>query len=161
MTKGLIKSSQTKLNYYKKTLLSNYPETDHERYKEYRNKYNILKRQTHIQFYNDKCIEHKNNTCKLWKIVNSIMCKLNDKTSCIDHIKINNIASYNPYDICNVFAEHFALTGKNLAQKIPSPKKNIHDYINTIPRQVQSLYLSQTTKQEVKELINKLPNKTS
>ena len=34
MTKGLIKSSQTKLNYYKKTLLPNCSETDHERYKE-------------------------------------------------------------------------------------------------------------------------------
>ena len=44
MTKGLIKSSQTKLNYYKKTLLPNCPETDHERYKEYRNKYSILRR---------------------------------------------------------------------------------------------------------------------
>ena len=53
------RSSQTKLNYYKETLLPYCPETDHERYKEYRNKYNILKRQTHIQFYNDKCIEHK------------------------------------------------------------------------------------------------------
>ena len=89
------------------------------------------------------------------------MCKLNDKTSCIDHIKTNNTASYNPYDICNAFAEHFALIGKNLAQKIPSPKKNIHDCINKIPRQVQSLYLSQTPEQEVKKLINELPNKTS
>ena len=121
MTKGLIKSSQTKLNYYKKTLLPNCPETDHERYKEHRNKYDILKRQTHIQFYNDNCIEHKNNTCKLWKIINSITCKLNDKTSCINQIKINNIASYNSYDICNVIPEHIALIGKILEEKIPSP----------------------------------------
>ena len=41
--KGLIKSSKTKLNYYKEALLPNCPETDHERYKEYRNKYDILK----------------------------------------------------------------------------------------------------------------------
>ena len=34
MTKGLIKSSQTNLNYYKKTLLPNCPETDHKRYKD-------------------------------------------------------------------------------------------------------------------------------
>ena len=60
-----------------------------------------------------------------------------------------------------MFAEHFALIGKNLAQKILSPKKNIHDYKNKIPRQVQSLYLSQTTEQEVKKLKKKLPNKTS
>ena len=78
MTKGLIKSSQRKLNYYKKTLLPNCPETDHEGYKERRNKYNILKRQAHIQFYNDKCIEYKYNTHKLWEIINSITGKLND-----------------------------------------------------------------------------------
>ena len=123
MMKGLIKSSQTKLNYYKKTWLLNCPETDHERYKEHRNKHNILKRQICMQLYKDKCIEHKNNTCKLWKIINSITCKLNDKTSCIDHIKINNIATYNPYDICNTFAEYFALIGKNLAQKFPQQKR--------------------------------------
>ena len=62
MTKGLIKSCQIKLSYYKKTLLPNCPETGHDRYKQYRNKYNILKRHTCIQFYNDKCIEYKNNT---------------------------------------------------------------------------------------------------
>ena len=48
MTESLITSSQTKLNYCKKTLWPNCPEIDHERYKEYRNKYNILKRQTCI-----------------------------------------------------------------------------------------------------------------
>ena len=51
------------------------------------------------------------------------MGRLNDKTSCIDHIKINTIASYNPLEICNAFAEHFALIGKNLALNIPSPNK--------------------------------------
>ena len=70
------------------------------------------------------------------------------------------MASYNLYNICNTFAEHFALIGKNLAQKISSPKKNTHDYINKIPRQVQYLHLSQTTEKKVKKLINKLTNKT-
>ena len=78
-TKGLIKSCQTKLNYYKKTLLPNCPETEHEKYKQYRNKCNILKGQACVQFYNGKCIDHKNNTCKLWEIINSITGKLNDK----------------------------------------------------------------------------------
>ena len=123
MTKGLIMSCQTKLNYYKKTLVPNCPETEHEKYKQYRNKYNILKRQTCIQFYNDKCIEHKNNTHKLWEIINSINGKLNDKTSCIDHIKVNNIASYNPFAISNAFAEHFALIGKYLTLKFPHQKR--------------------------------------
>ena len=81
------------------------------------------------------------------------MGKLNDKTSCIDHIKINNIVSYNPSDICNVFAEHFAVIEKNLAQKFLSPKWNLHDYVNKISRLVQSLYLNQTTEREVKMLI--------
>ena len=73
MTKGLIKSCQTKLNYYKKTLLPNCPETEYKKYKQYRNKYNILKRQVHIQFYNVKCIEHKNNAhANYEEIINSI-----------------------------------------------------------------------------------------
>ena len=36
MTKGLIKSCPTKLNYYMKTLLPNCPETEHEKYKQYK-----------------------------------------------------------------------------------------------------------------------------
>ena len=51
------------------------------------------------------------------------MGKLNDKTSCIDHIKINNIVSHNPSDICNVFAEHFSLIGKDLAKKFAHQKR--------------------------------------
>ena len=42
------------------------------------------------------------------------------------------------------------LIGKNLELKIPSPKKNLHDYINKIPRKITSLFLNQTTEQEVK-----------
>ena len=48
------------------------------------------------------------------------MCKLKDKTS------------YNPYDICNGFAEHFTVNRLKPSTQIPSPKKNIHDYINKI-----------------------------
>ena len=51
------------------------------------------------------------------------MGKLNDKTSYIDYIKINNIVSYNPADICSAFTEHFALLGINLAQKFPHQKE--------------------------------------
>ena len=65
MTKGLIKSGQTILNYYIKTLIPNCLEADHAKYKQNWNKYNSLKRQTHIQYYNDKCIMYKNNICKL------------------------------------------------------------------------------------------------
>ena len=87
MTKGLIRSGQTKLNYYKTVLMPNCLVADHEKYKLYRNKYNSLEGQTHIKYYSDKCIEYKNNTCKLWRIITSIAGTLNDKTSCIDHIK--------------------------------------------------------------------------
>ena len=57
----------------------------------------------------------------------------------------------------NAFAEHFASIGK--AIKIPSTKKNLHDCINKISRQLQSLYLNQTTEQEEK-LIKEIPNET-
>ena len=82
------------------------------------------------------------------------------KTSCIDHIKVNSIVSYNLPDIYNAFAEHFALIGKNLAQKFPHQKMNLHDYINKIPRLVHILYLNQMTKWEVKKL-KQFSNKTS
>ena len=65
---------------------------------------------------------HLSSICLL-KQTKHVCGKLNDRTSCIDHIKINNITSYNPFAISNAFAEHFTLIGKNLAIKIPSPKK--------------------------------------
>ena len=54
MRKGLIKSGQIKLNYYKKTLVPNCLEADHDKYKQYRNKYKSKKTDTK-QYYNDKC----------------------------------------------------------------------------------------------------------
>ena len=70
--------------------------------------------------------------------INSIMGKLNDKTNCIDYIKINNILSYNPSDMCNAFAEHFASIGKLctkkfLAKKEPTGLYKQNSKISTIP----------------------------
>ena len=65
-----------------------------------------------LTYYQNKCIEFKNNGKKMWKMINKINGKINDKTCVIDHLKINNIKYHTGKDISNQFAKYFSNVGK-------------------------------------------------
>ena len=51
------------------------------------------------------CENFRNNTSKLWKVINEISGTLNDKTGIIDHITIDNIDYFQPKQIANKFVK--------------------------------------------------------
>ena len=78
MTPGLLKCSKKQLSLYKIWLKSNKPE-DLQKYRCYRE---VLKRKKHrrkLMFFIEKCNEFKNNSKKLWSMINNIIGKSNDK----------------------------------------------------------------------------------
>ena len=109
MTKGMMNSRRRSKELYKKTLHgTECEETDRHRYKNFNRIFTRLKRYAKVQYYNDKCNEYRNNMSKLWKIINNISGKMNNKTSIIDHIKIDNVRCYNSQLIANKFGEFFS-----------------------------------------------------
>ena len=117
VTQGLIKASKEKLRLYKLSLSTNTTDEVHQRYVSYRNKYNKLKHVLRLNYHNSKCIQYKNNIKQLWKVINQVIGKINDKTSCIDCIKVDNIEYYQPKDISNHLGKYFANIGTKFCRK--------------------------------------------
>ena len=162
MMKGMMNSRRKCRELYKKTLHGNgTKESDRHRYKEYSRTFTKLKRHAKFKYFNDKCSEYRNDTSKLWKIINQISGKFNNKTSIIDHIKINKVRCYNSQLIANEFGEFFSSIGRKYAEKIPNPKYDRSHYVNKIAIQSKSIYLTPTSPTELEKLITKLPNKSS
>ena len=120
-----------------------------------------VKRFLKKDYYQSQCIAFKNNSHKLWKIINEINGKCNDKSNIIESIKTNNISYYDAKNIMNSLGEYFSTVGENYANKIPTSNKPIESYLGKIPINTNSIYLSPTDKNEIKKLIGKLENKHS
>ena len=131
------------------------------KYKTYRNTLQKVIRYSKHQYYLNKCTEYKNNSRKLWNLINSKITKCNNKTESIEKIKVENIYKSDPKSITSTLCKHFSTIGKKYAEKIPKSGTNINDYIAKITSNNSSLFLTPTTEHEVSSLITALPNKTS
>ena len=119
MTPGLKKCQQKQYLLYKQSLSNTSKQGPSIKYKTYRNKLKEIIRRTKEKYYRDKCYEYRQNTSKLWKMINRITHKVSDKSSIIEYIKKDNIDYYDSKAISEEFARHFSSVGKTYAQKIP------------------------------------------
>ena len=161
LTSGLLKSMNRSKRLYQQHLSDPKDIQTEIKYKNYRNVLNKVKRAYKTKFYQEKCIEYKRNTTKLWQLINDIIHKSNDKSCIIDCIKVNNIELYDKKKISNAFGEYFSNLGENFANKIKKPINNINTYLNVITRNSNSIFIAPTTNIEIEKLINALPNKKS
>ena len=160
MTKGLLTSLKKQKRLYREQLHSR-STVSTDNYRKYRNTLKSLIRKSKITYLHEKCSEFKQDSRKLWQLVNRIIDKSNNKIDSIDNLRIENILKYDPSSITNGLCEFFANIGEEYANKIDSSGLDINKHINNIESNPSSLYLAPTTMFEVKELINKLPQKTS
>ena len=157
---SLLKCSTKQRKYYKQAL-KNKDDLHWERYKAYKKIFDKIKRHVRTDYYQNKCVEFRNNSKKLWNMINKISGKNNDKTSIIDYIKVDNIEYYDSSGITNNLCKYFANIGENLASKIPKSNKHINEYLARIEKNEKSLFLRPTSEQEINKIIEKLPNKNS
>ena len=131
------------------------------RYREYNNLLQKVKRSAKVEFYYKKCIEHKNNTGKLWKTINFVIHKTNNKSDVIDKLKINNLYEFRGKHIAEEFTRYFANIGKEYATNMKSSKKDLTHYLNTITTSEKSIFLTPITTLELEKYINNLKPKWS
>ena len=155
--KGLLTSLNKQKRLYKEQLHSKLAVST-DNYRKYRN---TLIRKSKITYLHDKCTEFRQDSRKLWQLVNRIIGKSNNKIDSIDNLRIDNILKYDPSSITNGLCEFFANKGEQYANQIDSTGLDISKYMNDIESNPSSLYLAPTTMFEVKELISNLPQKTS
>ena len=106
-------------------------------------------------------LSSKTKTKKLWKIINEVSGKINNKDGLIDSLKVDNIHVYASQKIANTFGKYFATVGEKFANKIPKPNRNIDDYLSRIRLNERSLFMTPCTEIEVQKLIGQLPRKAS
>lgn len=157
ITQGLIKSTITKNEMYKK--LSENPNNKllETQYKTYRNKLTQLIKNAKTKYYGSIISKNKNVSKNLWNCVNNI-CNKHKPRTIIDQIKLTDgtIVS-NKVDISNKFNEHYSDLGENYAKKITAPDKFTEN--NKILE--NTMYLYPTNETEVIKVIRQLKPKKS
>ena len=160
--KGIEAAAKKNRRLYKQTLKSSCTElNDLMKYKVNRNMLNRLQRSTMKEYYNSKYTEYRQNTKKLWGLINQTIKKCKNRGLIIPYICVNGLQTCNSSEITNTFGKYYTSLGNDLASTITPGKYEINHYINLIPRIDRSLVLRETSVMEIEKLINSLPNKTS
>ena len=161
MTNGLLKSSKTCNRLYKQQIGLSKDSLKYKNYAEYRNEYNSLKRNAKKSYYSARIEEFRNDSKKLWGLINKAICKSRNRLDLPTKIKnINDLYIYGSKEIANAFCSFFTNVGPDLASSIPTAKKLYNDYVKDISCNT-SLFMSPTDHVEVYKIISQLKNKTS
>ena len=107
------------------------------------------------------CINLKNNTKKLWEIINTTIGKSSNKSCILKKLKVGNIVYDSATDIANNLGSYFASVGTRFANAIKPSNIKVSAYIRKIKRNPKSHFLIPTTSTEISNLIGSLPNKSS
>ena len=95
ITKGIVRSMNKLKQLYIKMLKNKENTTDIEKYKTYRRILQQVKRKTKMYYYRSRCKEFKNDTRKLWNVINTITGRTKKKETIIESLKIDNIKTRN------------------------------------------------------------------
>ena len=79
LTPGLMKCFTKQRSLYKTSIKKQASYTDIQRYKTYRNKLKEIIRRSKESYYRNKCKEFRQNTTRIWKLINRLTNKSNDK----------------------------------------------------------------------------------
>ena len=123
--------------------------------------YQAMLRSGKTEYFLAKCASFKNNSRKLWGLINRTISKSHNKLDSIDKIKVEHIYKTDAQSITSAFCNHFSMVGKSYAEKISKSNKRINDYIRNMEINNHSLFLTPITEPELKSLISALPNKSS
>ena len=160
MTPGLLRSSFTLENLFKKSLGKDIDHPKHIEYILFRNKYNSLKRKAKFLFYKNRINDFRHDSKNLWKTLNQLIKKTSNKSSFPDTFIINNTPNSSTQDIANGFCDFFSNIGVKLASEIPAPKTPSHKFLKN--KQLNSFFLTPTDSMEIlKEIQNLKPKRSS
>ena len=160
ITKGLSNSIRKQKKLYLKQLHSSDPNCTNK-YKSYRNVLKKLLRCSKLDYFNNKCLEYKQNSRKLWQLINQVINKIGRKSQVIESLKIDNLVRYSSMEITKGFCDHFATVGKTYSDKVQLPRVLVETYNEKINMSNISMFLSPTDRDEIKSLIMNLPTNNS
>ena len=139
ITKGIEATARKNRSLYKKTLKSTSTDQDIAIYKVHRNMLNILRRSSRMEYYNSKYYKYRQNTKKLWALINQTIKRCKNSRSIIPYITVEGLQTYNSMKIANTFRKFYASIGNELAATITPGKHDVNHYLKLISKTDQSL----------------------
>ena len=123
----------------------------------YRNILSNLIKKSKTDYYNATFSSSQDDKKKTWKLINSLRGKGKQSLSSTFNIDNKHI-SYRK-TIANKFNSYFSSLAKNLNKNIDLNKENVPSYQSYLPKpQQQSLFLSETSTDEITSIIKDLKN---
>ena len=161
MTAGLLHCIRKNKKLYKKMIQDRTDRVNSIKYKEYNNTLQRAKRAARRNYYYDQCVEHQGNTKKLWRTINHVIHRTNNKTEVVEKLKIRNLDKHRGDMIAEEFARYFATIGKKYSTNMPSSKKTLTEYLGKIKSSGSSIFITPVTRIEVEKYIDHLKPKRS
>ena len=136
-------------------LYAKYPITYENTYKDFRNKLTSEIRNSKRKYYEEKLTESNNNPSKTWKTINHLLRrKCNNKVQ-TEFVIDNNLVN-NKESIANNFNKHFSEIGMKLANQLPDPQIDFHEYLGD--RNQLNFTFDIITEDEITEIIKDIGN---
>ena len=129
----------------------------YEEYRKYRNILSNLIKKSKTDYYNAIFSSSQNDKKKTWKLINSLRGKGKQSLSSTFNIDNKHISCRKT--IANKFNSYFSSLAKNLNKNIDLNKENVPSFQSYLPKlQQQSLFLSETSTDEITSIIKDLKN---
>ena len=119
MTGALLISINKGKKMYKKSISSEASVQDKKKYGDYMLVLRKVKRYARKKYYLDRCIEFRSNTRKLWKTINQVIGRNNDKSTCISELKTEKLVITRQIDIANELGRFFSTVGEKICKQHP------------------------------------------
>ena len=164
LTKGLINCQRKLKKLYKNSISiesMTVTTSSVEKYRCYQSTLQHCKRFAKQHYYRTKCSELRQNTSKLWQLINKITHKTQNKQHIIECLKNEDSLITSSTKIAKTFGSYFLGIGMKLSSKIIPSKTDAKSDMEKINLNKTSLFLYPTTEVEIEKIISKLPNKDS
>ena len=156
LTKGILASSKRCKKLYRQYLDGTILK---QKYVEYRNSLNRIKRRAKIFYYANYFATNQSNMKMCWKMLNRVLGRVNDKSSLPTYILDNGIKVTDPKVMSNKFNEFFGNVGKTYNQRIPKSVKPALSYLGK--NICTEMVLNIVNERQVASIITRLKNKKS
>ena len=157
MTGGLMISRLKKLELGS-IFSKNKTEENNIAYTTYRDIYNKAIKDAKKIFYREQLDQNKDDLRKTWQTLRKVISKSNDKTSCIDEIRVGDTSYTNNHDISNKFNDYFTSIASEIANEINPSPINPCDFI---PDTDSIFRLREINTHVLVKLVKKMENKKS
>ncbi len=160
MTKGLMKSSRTLDNLYKKCCGKPKNDIAFTKYADYKRVFQRLKRNTKYNYYTKLLNDYKNDIRRMWSTINNVIGRKKKKYALSDSFVIDGTLTNSKKLIANGFCKYFTGVGQHFAANIPPPINNYKEYLKN-KRYDMSFYFNPTDPDEIYKIITFLKGKKS